>query len=511
MKNKFNGDNLINIQEKFLVKIRSDPDYKPGAPITRVFRKTVVLVAAAVIIVISTTVFAIAVGFDPMSAWRGLFEQESAVEMDMQVTSAGISMNVLNLYTDGRQVVLEITLQDMIEERLSEDIDLITIDPGKYGTSILDSYYDFETGLGTYIVLLEFMEDLQANDSFTFTIDSILVDYGFTPAYHPFEFDLYDTAVNSVLQPEMIDEEWLAAAQESPVPEYSGDCANRIHRYENKSDQKNIEVTEIKWLPLDTSVEGEELIHWISVTGVGYADGYLHIQYRYNDIFGIRKLYFFKEPAIIDNAGNILVSSEEENELLDYDEIICSGYKEQRFYVGSLDNIKNLGLAWTGLYVNHAIDGEWSVEIDLVTIGESISGSVEVSDHTAITEISYKLSPSFFETEIKTALEFPDFDLYMSNDIIDKDLINLLDFRQETYHLDFAIILNDGTKIDTFVKTPFDSDDRSSFVGRIWEGKDQETGMTLITCRHVLDGSFTVDDVAEIIVYGVSINIGQQR
>jgi len=539
-RHKLKSENLNNIKNSFLGKINSDADYRAdSAPHTRRnIRKSVVLAAATVVVIISTAIYAAAVGFDPMlvwrnlfeqepteeageqttpiavpapvPGWRGVFEQEAAVVVNKQIVSSGISMDVRNLYTDGNKAVLEMTLRDLEGDRLSKDISIVAFDYGKYSASVIDSIYNAETGAVTCIVRVDFVDNASMGDSFTFTVQSIHKGMAnvFVTEYIPFDFDLFDAAMNSTLKPSVSDDEWAASAFTDPVPAFF--IANPHLQDDEYVYSRRGETASPKWLPLDTTVEGEELIHWLSVLGVGYEDGYLHLQYRFNNVFGNRRRWMLGDPAIIDNDGNIIVNhrSMYDDSPIN-DEIIYCGYKEQRLYVGSIEELRNYRLAWSGSFVRHSTDGDWSVDIDLTGIGGFISGSTELTDHPDFTSASFKLSPMYLEVEIGTNIELPDFSLFDPFDGFSDGSRAVLDWRIrliKVYERELAIVLHDGSKIRLVARRPLDN---SSGIGFTGEYPDELTGMTRAKSWLILNGGFDIEDVAKVIIFGVVVDLTQ--
>jgi hypothetical protein len=492
---RFRSENMENIKSDFLGKIQSDAEYRADAPRVRIIRKSSVVAIAAAAIILSTTLCALAVGFDPISAWQSLFEKEAAIEVGETVTSAGISMNVQSLYTDGDHAILKMILRDLDGDRLSKEIIIGSIDESKYTAYLLDSSYDSETGEATCIINITLREKVLAGDTLAFTINSIIVNLDYSDEYHPFDYDLYEAAMASKLRPVVSADEWATSAKSNPVPVIADpDYAARVGGVKFNTVTK--EYNSMNWLPLDTSVQGVKLINWLSVLGVGFENGILHVQLRYDDLFGYKYQYIGRNPALIDDEGNIIeANSEEDGDWNLSGEILYCGYTELRFDVGDIDNLKNLKLAWTGKYAEHVIDGDWSVDISLDTIGDSFFGSVELQDHPDFTSVSFKLSSMYLETEIR----FPDYSLDKTETFyIDGREITSYGFDEEkikekVYEKKLAIILKDGTRIEPAF-------DRVNFN----YGGNASNGWTVITSWHLLNGSFDIEDVKEVIIFGVS-------
>ena len=486
---------MKNIKSGFLGKIQSDAEYRADAPRGRIIRKSTVVAIAAAAILLSTTLCAFAAGFDPISAWQSLFEKKEAIEVGETVTSAGISMNVQSLYTDGDHAILKMTLRDLDGDRLSKEIIIGSIDESKYTAYLLDSSYNSETGEATCIINITMREKAAAGDTLAFTINSIIVNLDYSEEYHPFDYDLYEAVMASKLRPVVSADEWAAAAKANPVPAINDpEHAARVGGVKFNTVTK--EFNSMKWLPLDTSVQGVKLINWLSVLGVGYENGILHVQLRCDDLFGYKCQYISRSPALIDDEGNIIeANGEEDGDWNLSGGILYCGYTELRFNVGDIDNLEHLKLAWTGNYAEHVIDGDWSVDINLDSIGDSISGSIELPDHQDFTSVSYKLSSMYLETEI----HFPDYSLDKTETLnIDGREITSYGFDEEkikekVYEKELAIVLEDGTRIEPAFN-------RNNFC----YGGDASNGKTQITSWHLLDGSFDIKDVKEVIIFGVS-------
>lgn len=498
---KLRSENLKNIKSGFLGKIRSDTEHNATAPRGRIVRKSSIAAVAAAVIVLSTTICAIATGFDPISAWQSLFEKKESITVGEQVTSSGISMNVQGLYTDGDHAILKMTLRDLTENRLSEDIGILSIDNSKYTAHLEDCSYNAETGEATCIVRINFREKVAAGDTLAFAINSIIVNLDHSEEYQPFDYDLYEAAVSTKLRFTASTDAWIASARANPVP-VIGDPENTVRRGGVNFNLKTKEFVSMNWLPLDTSAEGVKLIHWLSALGVGYENGLLHVQLRYDDLFGFNWQYISRNPALIDAEGHLIEAiTEEQGDWRPSGEILYCGYKELRFDVGDIENLKNLRLAWTGNYAAYVIDGNWSVDIKLDSVGDSISGLSELTNHPDFISVSYKLSPMYLETEI----HFPAYSLDKYHSFYTDDGMEIKSFsldedqiREKVYEKELTIVLKDGTKVEPAF-------DRNNFC----YGADASNGKTQITSRHLLDGSFDIEDVTEIIIFGVSFPLNK--
>ena len=316
--------------------------------------------------------------------------------------------------------------------------------------------------------------------------------------------------MNSNLKPSMSTDDWMASARANPasakydiVEEYipvipGGTLAAAL---------LNSDASQT-WLPLDVFAEGDELIHWLSMLGVGYEDGMLHVQMRYNNLFGRRGHYDYGEPVLIDNDGNVITSAVGRIDgFTRYDALLCRGYQEQRFNIGSIDNLKNLRLAWRGNYAENVIEGDWSIEIDLTAIGDSISASSDASSHPDVTGASFSLSPMYFQSVIYTAIDFPDFSLMTSMEQAQTGSVRFWRLKMDEIAStgELAIILSDGTKIELDIGWVFERN--IDPLHGVEEGPDSSSGKSTITSWHVLDGSFAIEDVVEVIVFDVSFKL----
>lgn len=492
--NKFGRDNMDHIKSGFLTKMRSDEEYQPVTPRMRVIRKSSLVAIAAVAVVLSTTLGAFAAGFDPVAAWQNLFEKEDSIQIGQQVSSAGISMDVEGLYTDGEHAILKMTLRDLEGDRLSDDIKIPAIDQSKYKAYVLESSYDTQSGALTCVVNLNLQGDLAVGDTVTFAINSIIVNLDLTDEYHPFDYDLYEAAANSALRPDISNDDWAALAEGNPVPAIHDPFRTYPRGGVDFNTERNDFVSS-EWMPLDTAAEGEALADWLSLLGVGYEDGILHVQLRYNGLFGCQYQYPYMPPVLIDREGTILAPFRGENGMGSVELAHC-GYQEVRFDVGDMENLKDLKLAWTGEFAERVIDGDWSVDISVDTISDSISGATELPDHPHFTGVSYTLSPMYLETEIN----FADYSLDANITNYDEDGIEstILAFdndkiKEQVLDQELAIVLNDGTRIELPC-------DRLNLL----RCRNGSTGKTWIVSRHQLNGSFDIQDVTEVIIFGVS-------
>ena len=447
-----------------------------------------------------------------MPAWQSMFEREDVVEIDKQVISAGVLMDIQRLYSDGENALIVIVLRDLEGDRFSGSIRSIWIQAYArenmwYRMDVADYHYYPETGELTCIVYVNHGV-LEAGDTFNLTINSIVINSGYIS--EQFDFDLYGVVMASELRPTVSYDEWAASAGDNPAIFYSD--YEPLHGGINFwpfTDSREM----YKWLPLDTAAEGVELSRGITLLGAGYEDGILHVQLKYPDLFDNRWRFYDGTFMLLDSEGWRVYEHYDDNSEIKY-----WGYHEKLFDISDIDNLKDLSLIWSGTYAEHIFRGNWSVDIDLSAISESISHSVELPEHPEFTTLSFRLSPLCFETLVETDFDFPDvpFDdspeawrvwgdyRWMINEVM--------------YDRELAIILADSTRI-----MPRRGSNRSlsykvTDLGAVYDHPiwDWEQGSlnyqdnqykTQISSWHILDGSFDIEDVAEVVIFGVSYRL----
>jgi hypothetical protein len=498
---RFRRENMRNIQKGFQDRITNDAEYAPGAPARgkRTVRRPVAALAATAAVLFTLTLGAFAIGFDPIAAWQGLFEKETSIDVGAQVVSAGISMDVQSMYTDGEHAVVKMTLRDTQGDRLSDSIMIDSKDTSDYFAYVETVSYDAEIGEATCIVKLDFNRQYGEDEILGFAVNSIMTGISNTSEYQPFDFDIYGAAAASDLRPTMTNEEWVVSANANPAPGL---------RYVKAEHLRGNDATYMGFgggtygtldydhmLPLDPSAQGEKLCHWLSITGIGYENGVLRVQLKYDDLFGLDYKYvqyLLDTIALVDGERNIAVHGEERR--------YC-GYQEIQFSVGEIENLKELSLAWTDAYAENVVDGNWSFDISLNSVGDHhISGAAELTDHPDYINISYALSSMYLETKV----DFPDFSIPTGTWHGEVPGRALLSTTPDLYGADdklvpgeISIILKDGTRIDL----PVDSDNLFDRYN------DDQSGETYAKTQHWLDGSFEPEDVAELIIFGVSFTV----
>jgi hypothetical protein len=192
-KQRFRRENLRNIQKGFYDRLESDAEYAPGVPAAqrmRTVRRPIAALAATAAVLFSLTLGAFATGFDPIAAWQGLFEKETSIEVGEQLVSAGISMDVQSLYTDGERAVVKMTLKDTEGDRLSDNITIVSKDARDYFAYVETASYNAETGETTCIVKLVFNRQYEENEILKFAVDSITTDENVFDGSWSFDIDL---------------------------------------------------------------------------------------------------------------------------------------------------------------------------------------------------------------------------------------------------------------------------------------------------------------------------------
>ena len=254
----------------------------------------------------------------------------------------GIRMEVVAAYIHENTAEIYISMQDLEETRFDETIDLfdsyqINTPFDSIGHCKLLSY-DPDTNIATFLITIEHWNEQNIiGDKLTFSIREFLSNK-----------KTYEGVIDGV----SLDNIELSSATQTVRPRgYSG--IENIDEYASYNTMEGLPV-------LKTVGSISSLFNGITLTGIGYVDGNLHVQVYYEDILQT------------DNHGSIALLNSQTGEMITsngtisfFDEAREGSYEDYIFTKIDADTLGNYELYGNFVTSPGSVKGKWSVTFPL--------------------------------------------------------------------------------------------------------------------------------------------------
>ncbi|MCH5348722.1 MAG: hypothetical protein J1E40_05315, partial [Oscillospiraceae bacterium] len=333
-------DNMINaigmIDDTLIIEAK-----RPIKKIKRRWTKSVIAAAILLLCLSAPLPTAVALGSD--NAYQALYFISPAAAQTFKpvqrsCTDNGIKMEMISASIDGNKASFYISLHDLEDKGLDSTVDLFdsySINCPYDSTGYCSfSEYDDTTNTAYFLVNIERMDGKKIkNDKITFSVKELIF------GKQNYEGILSDIDLNSV--------------------PYEPDTQNSIpyrgasFKYE-EPDYRDFRYLIPAELPLTSPVNG------VSVTGIGYIDGALHIQTYYKDI------------GHTDNHGFLYLADENGNRIEFYNEFDISfwddehrGSYDEKIIEMTYEDIPNYQLYGSFLASNGYEIGKWEITFKL--------------------------------------------------------------------------------------------------------------------------------------------------
>ncbi len=308
--------------------------------INRRYKK--ILVAAALIVFVSViaTLPTFAVQFDPIYELMYYFSPRFAQlysPVNESSTSNDVKMDVLACYVHEDTIEIYVTMQDLTGERFSGGVDLndsysVNVPYDCSSNCRLVSYDDNTKTAGFLITVSQWGDKDIVGDKVTFTVNDIITDKKVYSMNIP--IDLREVSIVGNTQKVYVNSENLAEE------DYYTDVLVSTAPYE------------------------EFLVDGVDLTGIGYVDGKLHIQYRVKDYLendNHGKFYFIKT---VDDVSDTIFA--EKNYRFTDNNI---AYFESVFDI-SKEQLGNSKLYCEFFSTGENIEGKWKVTFSIENKGD---------------------------------------------------------------------------------------------------------------------------------------------
>jgi hypothetical protein len=419
---KFSPTNLANIKTRAFDKINT-----PQKKIS-VRKITVTLIAAAMLLLMSTAVFAAVRDIDLGQVFASFFNNQNVadvMEIGKTIERNGIEITVLYAYTDGVEAYAMLKLRDVEAHRLGSDLRLI-FDMNSFAHIVTPIVYDEtqnEILLG--ISMSRFFNPLDIYDEIFLSVESVLAGAG-TVFNRSIDFCLGEHAAPT----EMIDryywEREVIQRERQPDDIWDGIWGGAWSDiFMDDEPEKFLKVGET-----EISIPG---IDWAVITNIGFYNGFLHLQTRRTDTWCFDSNHGWLN--VIDMSGNSHWPDFNLNGQL---------YTESLFYVGEAENLAQMSLVFGGVMAEETIHGPWSFTFPVTALAERISFTTEISDSRYFKRFDADISP--MATTIFLAAK-DGFDDITSREFLTR-IVNYVDIDNSIPY----ITLKDGSKIELHVR-----------------------------------------------------------
>lgn len=308
--------------------------------------KRAVAMAAVIIAVLTLSVPALAAAnFEP--AYEVLYMMSPVIAQKLKPVSMscednGIKFEVISAYVENSEAVIHVSVQDLSGDRIDETTDLFDSysinTPFDCSSSCSNISYDAETKTATFLIHITQMKGRDiAGDKITFRVRELLSNK------QAYEAVLHDLDVNEIsVAPETI----------TPTHIFGGGGTNHS---EAEEEFRALKATGTLAAPVDG----------VEITAMGYVDGMLHIQVRYENVLET------------DNHGDIYFRNDRGEEIPCIATVAFSADSECRErYVEYIYDLSEIDLTEYEVYGDFVtsdtlIRGNWSVTFPLESVDTS--------------------------------------------------------------------------------------------------------------------------------------------
>lgn len=357
----FSEASLDNIEARALGMINETSKKKLSV-------KKVVLtfLAAVLLLALSSAVLAAVTdldfGLDLGQVFNSFFRNPAAanvIDVRKTVEANGITITVLQAFTDGNKVYATLELRDLYGGRLSDYMDF-TFDMNTLAHGVTPMIYNEANGAFLVgININRHLSPVEVGDYLSFSLESFLLSWEWIPPTL-IDFPLWLHAVERDMIP---DEEWKSEAA-------------RRHRPDGI-----FHGSHGQFLKLGELHEYLPGIDWVVLTNVGLYRDYLHVQTRRTNAWNANSRNVF----LVDRYGNSVWHS--------YG-IAIDDYREDVFYIGGMEDLSELSFAFGGgAVVAEVLYGPWDFYFPITARAERKIITARLYDSLHFARVNVEISP----------------------------------------------------------------------------------------------------------------------
>lgn len=402
----FSESSLDNIEARSLGMINS----RVEAPKRKLSIKKVALtfLAAVLLLALSTAVLAAVTDLDFGQIFNSFFRNPTAanvMDIGKTVEANGIEITVLQAFTDGNEVHAVLEIRDLYASRLGMGEGMrLMFDMNTLGHAFTPIVYN-ETS-GTAIVGINInrhFSPIDIGEYLSFSVESLMRTEFVPPTQ--IEFPLWLHAVEKDM---ICEEEWINEAASRGSPD--GGIAGSYGQF-------------LKLGELHEYLPG---VDWAVLTNIGVYGDYLHVQTRRTDTWDPS----YGNIRLVDTYGAAIWAK--------YGAFV-GDYREEVFYIGDIENLYELSLAFGGGTVTtEAIHGPWDFYFPITARAERISVTMQLEDSLHFGSVDVEISPMLTTIHLSP----------IANE--DVYLLGMIDY-VSSFNVPF-ITLSDGSRVELFMR-----------------------------------------------------------
>jgi len=442
----FSDKNHANIKARFIEETSRKDEKKKMS-----FRKALLSTAAAVMILItSTVVFASVADFDFGRIFNSFFSNTNVTDrfdVDKTVVQEGFEITVISAYTDGLQAYAMLEIADLQENRLSNNLRLVF--ENKYYHAYILTPIVYNEATRTALVGIRIDYQIPLGENMAFKIDYILLGAR-NVIFEPITFPL---SLHAGQRDMITRTEWETVASRGLIVD--GGTTSMIGL--EQEPQFFLNINEIE----ETLPNAD----WAVITNIGLNNEFLHIQTRKTDAWNPNS-----------NFGHLHLLDENHEAIRSIFSIRRGDYTEYVFDIGSADRLGEMTLAFVGMVVNAAVPGPWEFDISITAQAEKVSAILEIQNSQYFNQADVTISP------MATSVRF-----FATNEMDSPEFVG----RMRNHVMDFGnpfITLKDGSTVELFSDSDmFGSDGGISRFNSFYFDVSQIRSITILGDEYLIE------------------------
>lgn len=311
-------------------------------------RRRCIALAMACVLILSVTTSAMAASSPDFNKWLYRFLPDIAMYLrpvNMSCEDQGIRMEVQAIYVEGDSADILVSVQDLTGNRLDGTTDLFDsyfLDtPGDASAGCHRIEYDEETRTNTFYIHYRSERPI-TQDKITFSFSQLLTG----------------KKQGTI---ELTDVEWPDPQTEAETMSMGKGYRGAGMNSWNSEDNVQEAIDRLEAMPILVPQTSRELTPGVDLTGIGYVDGQLHIQFYCHDIFHT------------DNHAFLCLKDADGREISSIISLSCFDEAREGSYAEEIYDVDPETLAGCTLQIDYVtcdtlIKGDWSITFPITDL-----------------------------------------------------------------------------------------------------------------------------------------------
>ncbi len=449
-KHKFTNKNIENIKADFFCRI--NPEEVRVINTKRRKSPAGVILAAALALCFAIGSLASTNMLDMRDLYSTFFgdgAEGAGFSINNTFESNGIELKLLSAVVDGNNGYIFFTVQDLVGDRLDDKMGWAYCKVDFHGMfkghlldcSINQLSYDEETKTITAVTSIQSTKGISVNDKMTFTLGTLESGLSF--------FDKYETGVSLYDLWEANQDIQTTTADEYGITAWAGPIGQDLSNKQVKA------MSILKKNGLSHDIDG---IDWARLTGIGFIDNQLHLQYQYTEN---RRDFNGGSFSLYNRNGEEIKSTNAlhfgENRL---------GYVEHVYDIGSPEELRDISLKAQFNSSAGYIDGQWNISFLVDSKVEQRELTVALDQDFRLKDMVITASPITTTAKMRLAERLGDDSFDKLEEIFSKgNYLKLMDGTHIELTLNNLSLDNETGKIKVvYLNTFFDVNSLESVV-----------------------------------------------